>query len=97
MASRRSVHPLWAWLRDETNRTIIAWIGSGLVVVASGSWVLYQYLEDTHKPAVTVSTVDPAQLPPQGPKIDITGDGMVAGEDLIIDGDVNFGSKSKQP
>lgn len=37
---------LWAWLTVKSNRTVLAWIGAGLVVVAGGVWKVYLYFED---------------------------------------------------
>lgn len=36
MASR-----VLAFLRDESNRALLGWIGSGLVVLATGLWAVY--------------------------------------------------------
>lgn len=64
---------IWGWLRDETNRKVIAWFGSGLVIVTSGLWVVYQKYDPVAKkvsPPVPTSSVT------------ISGDGVVAGRDV---------------
>lgn len=32
---------LWSFLRDKGNREVLAWIGGGIVVVASGAWAVF--------------------------------------------------------
>lgn len=35
---------MWDWLKDPENRNRLAWLGSGLVVVAAGLWTVFTYL-----------------------------------------------------
>jgi hypothetical protein len=80
------VSPFWTWLRDDTNRNILAWLGSGLVALASGFWVLYQYPEKDKEPAAPKSTATPA---PQDAGLAIQ---VVVGGDLTAGKDLNIGS-----
>jgi hypothetical protein len=61
MATEAKGSGLWSWLRDETNRKVIAWLGSGIVVVSSGLWVAYEKFNPVAKkasaPAPTSSVV----------------------------------------
>ena len=34
---------MWNWLKDPANRGVLAWLGSGLVVVAAGLWTVFTY------------------------------------------------------
>jgi hypothetical protein len=42
----------WRWLRNTGNRTVLSWLGGGLVVLAGGLWI-----------ALTHFTADPAKPP----------------------------------
>jgi hypothetical protein len=35
---------LWGFLRDKGNQQVLAWLGGGLVVVATGLWAVFVYL-----------------------------------------------------
>jgi hypothetical protein len=35
---------LWGFLQDESNRTVLTWIGGGIVVVAGGCWTIIRFL-----------------------------------------------------
>jgi hypothetical protein len=35
---------MWDWLKDPENRNVLAWLGSGLVVLAGGLWAVFTYL-----------------------------------------------------
>jgi tetratricopeptide (TPR) repeat protein len=52
---------IWDFLRDDTNRTILSWLGGGVVVVAGGVWAVLKYLipKKEEKPA----TPQPAPQP----------------------------------
>jgi hypothetical protein len=64
----------WTWLRDETNRNIIAWVGSGLVVAASGLWIGYEKLDKGGGEASPAAAVTKT--------VTIQGKGIVAGRDV---------------
>jgi len=34
---------VWEFLKDETNRTLIGWVGSGVVVAVGGAWALFTH------------------------------------------------------
>lgn len=73
MVTEEKKGSLWAWFRDETNRKVVAWFGSGLVVVASGLWVVHEKYGPGAKkgsPPVPTSSVT------------IHGRGVVAGRDV---------------
>lgn len=70
MAVIETCKTCWSWLRDETNRKIIGWIGSGLVVAASGLWISYEKRDEKSGPPVATSTMT------------VHGDGVVAGRDV---------------
>jgi hypothetical protein len=31
----------WRWLRNGCNRTVLGWLGGGLVVLAGGLWIVF--------------------------------------------------------
>ncbi len=35
---------IWAFLRNDKNRTVLAWIGGGAAVAAGGAWVVIAFL-----------------------------------------------------
>jgi hypothetical protein len=37
--------PLWTILSERSNREVLAWIGGGLAIVATGLWVVFVYLK----------------------------------------------------
>ena len=72
---------IWRWLRDDENRKVVAWIGSGLVV-AVGALV---YQNSTLGPAS--GTAHPA------PPVNVTvGEGVGVGGSMQLDGDLTVGS-----
>jgi TIR domain len=40
----KAVNPIWAFLIQRKNREVLAWIGGGLVVVATGLWAIFVYV-----------------------------------------------------
>jgi hypothetical protein len=83
-APEQSNGNIWSWMRDETNRKVLAWIGSGLVAVATGAWVLYEKWDEQRTEVEEASApADPTQ------RVSIGGSGIVAGRD------VNQGSFSR--
>lgn len=73
MATEEAGNSLWTWLRDETNRKVIAWFGSGLVVVVSALWVAYEKFDPAAKKA---------SIPVPTRSVTVHGDGVVAGRDV---------------
>lgn len=60
----------WAWLKVKSNRTVLAWIGAGLVAVAGGVWKGYLYFEErTQKErASTISAEQKTKAPAEQTK-----------------------------
>ena len=71
----------WSWLSNEQNRKILAWIGSGVVVVISGLWVAFQSPGD--KPSTSTAKSSPAT-----PSVIASEGGVAAGGNITIGGDV---------
>ncbi len=80
LEQRTNIAAIWQWLRDAENRKVIAWIGSGLIVLLGA--VLYQN---------TGAPPDPAEPS----KNATTGKGIAATGDVTIGGDVSIGSGSE--
>src|SRR5258708_183155 len=40
---RAMLDTMWAWLGDSSNRSVLTWIGGGLVVVAGGIWAVVKF------------------------------------------------------
>jgi hypothetical protein len=39
--SKTKSQRFWAWLKVKSNRTVLAWIGAGLLAVIAGAWKVY--------------------------------------------------------
>jgi hypothetical protein len=52
---------IWAFLQDEANRTVLAWIGGGVVVVVGGLWAAFKFFVSKQKPKPASS--QPCQWP----------------------------------
>ncbi len=63
----------WAFLQDEANRTVLAWIGGGVVVIAGGLWGVVKYRSER-------KTEKPAGPPP--PSVSASHGGVAAGRDI---------------
>jgi hypothetical protein len=48
------VGSIWAFVQDEANRTVLAWIGGGVVVVVGGVWVVFKFFVD-RKPTASAT------------------------------------------
>jgi hypothetical protein len=35
---------VWSFLQDENNRTVLAWLGGGIAMLAGGVWTVYQFV-----------------------------------------------------
>jgi hypothetical protein len=68
---------MWDWLKDPENRKVLAWLGSGLVVVAAGLWTVFTYLY-------------PPDAGSTRPRVQVEHD-VGAGGDISVGGDVNIG------
>ena len=66
---------MWSWLKDPENRSVLAWLGSGLVVLASGIWVVFIYLYPSYSGRVQ-------------PSVQVER-GVGAGGDISVGGDLN--------
>jgi hypothetical protein len=62
---------IWSSLLDENNRTVLAWIGGGVVVVVGGVWAVVKFMVSDRKPKSTT-----------GPSITATNGGVAAGRDI---------------
>jgi hypothetical protein len=76
---------LWEFIRDDSNRVILTWLGSGAVAVIVGAWTVFTYLHDVKKPVAPTTTV-----------IAPSGTGITSGRDTVITGPVNIGPSEKQ-
>ena len=74
---------VWAWLKDEANRKVLAWIGAGLVAVAGGAWTVYLHFAEEN-PATATSVNQSAK----------TGDNGTA---INVGRDVTINPKTEQP
>jgi len=70
---------IWNWLRDEENRKVVAWIGSGLVVAVGA--LIYQNATPGPEPGAAGPS----------PSVNV-GEGVGVGGNMQVDGDVNVGS-----
>lgn len=80
LEQRTSIAAIWQWLRDAENRKVIAWIGSGLIVLLGA--VLYQNGGAPDDPAAPSSAAT-------------AGKGIAATGDVTINGDVSIGGGSE--
>jgi len=62
---------IWAFLQDEANRTVLAWIGGGVVVVVGGLWAGFKFFLSKQEPTT-----------PSPSTISATGGSVVAGRDI---------------
>jgi len=76
---------LWEFIRNDSNRVILTWLGSGAVAVIVGAWTVFTYLHDVKKTVAPTTTV-----------IAPSGTGITSGHDTVITGPVNIGPKEKQ-
>ena len=49
---------VWDFLRDASNRTVLGWIGGGVVVVVGGLWAAFVYFVPASKPATPPASVE---------------------------------------
>jgi tetratricopeptide (TPR) repeat protein len=74
-------------LKDDANRTILQWIGSGVAALAVGAWAVFTYLHPSeplnNKPE------------PSGPSV-VIGKDVQAGRDVTINPTVTIGPDSRE-
>lgn len=77
MERRIGIAALWNWLRDAENRKVVAWLGSGLIVLLGA--LVYQNTGPSPGPAEpsTQATTDTGFA---------TGGNVTIGGDVTIDG-----------
>ena len=44
------MNSLWRFLRDKRNQQVLGWLGGGLVVAATGLWVVFVYFYHSSEP-----------------------------------------------
>jgi hypothetical protein len=71
---------MWDWLKDPENRNVLAWLGSGLVVLAGGLWAVFTYLYPPG-PGSTPPNVQVEHGVGAGGSISVGGDLNVSGPD----------------
>jgi len=69
---------IWSWLRDEENRKVVAWIGSGFVAALGA--LIYQN--------ATPGPESGAANPPASVNVTV-GDGVGAGGNIQVDGNLS--------
>jgi tetratricopeptide (TPR) repeat protein len=74
-----------AFLRDESNRALLGWIGGGLVVLATGLWAVFTFYVDHSKPPP----------PPATTIVEQKGTGIASGRDTNINSPVTIGANVK--
>jgi hypothetical protein len=79
------LHRLWEFIRNDSNRAILSWLGGGAVFVVAGAWTLFIFLHDDKRPTPSSTTV----IAPSAP-------GITSGHDTVITGPVNIGANEKQ-
>jgi hypothetical protein len=80
---RWSLAGFWRWLRNAGNRTVLGWLGGGLVVLAGGLWIVFSHF--------TAS-------PPKPPSISADRGSFVAGGNVDTGGgSITLGSQPASP
>jgi hypothetical protein len=74
---------MWDWLKDPENRNVLAWLGSGLVVLAGGLWAVLVHLH-------------PAESGGSAPSVQVE-QGVGAGGDISVGGDLNVSGPDAAP
>lgn len=62
---------MWAFLRNKTNRTILSWLGGGLVVAAAGAWAVFLHFSSASPTPGT-----------SGPRVEANCGGVAVGGDV---------------
>ena len=79
---RWSLAGSWRWLRNAGNRTVLGWLGGGLVVLAGGLWIVFTQ--------ITAS-------PPKPPNISANGGSFVARDVNTGGGGISLGAQPTPP
>lgn len=77
---------MWQWLKDPDNRTVLAWLGSGLVVLAGGAWAVFTYL----------APPESGGRAPPAPSVQVE-QGVGAGGDISVGGDLSVSGSGPPP
>jgi len=57
------MNSLWRFLRDKRNQQVLGWLGGGLVVAATGLWVVFVYFyHSAESPETNASEPNPAKV-----------------------------------
>jgi hypothetical protein len=76
---RWSLAGSWRWLRNAGNRTVLGWLGGGLVVLAGGLWIAFTHF---------------AASPPKPPSVSADRGSFAAGGDVRTGGGaITFGAQ----
>lgn len=75
MEQRMKFAAIWHWLRDAENRKVVAWLGSGLIVLLGA--LLYQNTGQSPGPAEPSTKAT-------------TNTGIASGGDVTVGGDVTI-------
>jgi hypothetical protein len=65
------IDDIWSFLLDENNRTVLGWLGGGVITVAGAIWVVFKFI--FRKPAFESERV---------PTVSATHGGVAAGRDI---------------
>lgn len=73
---------MWDFLSNPENRAVLAWLGSGLCILAGGLWAVFKHFSDRRSSSV----------PKPEPKVSVSGrDGVMTGGDLSVTGGIRIG------
>jgi hypothetical protein len=73
----------WRWLRNAGNRTVLGWLGGGLVVLAGGLWIAFTHFTSN---------------PPKPPSISADRGSVAVGGDVSTGGGaINLGAQPTPP
>ncbi len=59
--------PLWDVLKDPNNQRVIEWLGSGIVVIAGGIWVVVKFFAERKNIDLVRSLLEQGRVGPQAP------------------------------
>ena len=76
---------IWSFVQDESNRAVLAWIGSGVVVVAGAIWAVLKF----------VLSKGAGKSAPTPPTVTASHGGIAAGRD-IRNSKIDTGPRAKR-
>ena len=88
------MNSFWRFLRDKRNQQILGWLGGGLVVVATGLWVVFLYFFPSLKSSETKAS-EPAPVSVQADCSGIAIGGNVTGATVATGATTNSDCASK--